>query len=251
MNLQLYQLTQDTRMRVEVLRGTPNPQQVAWLAAAQDYSEDNVFDRYVTADKLMAESQAGGWVVDTLCKKGHFGPLEHPQFVFNVIGFPHSSVMQFRTHRTGISFDVQSGRYSGKRFINVVLGKERLEDVFYLRPVGRYRDRSGADYEYTHVWRLSHELIVLEACRRYKDDIERGMSEEHARGLFPAEIRQNFVLSCNARTVMHLLSLRWATDAQLEAQYLAELLHQRFLELMPEVATWYAEKHKHKNWISP
>jgi thymidylate synthase (FAD) len=33
--------------------------------------------------------------------------LEHPQIVFNVGWFPHSTMQQIRTHRVGVSFDVQ------------------------------------------------------------------------------------------------------------------------------------------------
>lgn len=52
-------------------------------------------------------------------------------------------MQQARTHRVGVSFDVQSFRYTGNQFIDVLEGKKDIEDVFYLRPVGYYTDRQG------------------------------------------------------------------------------------------------------------
>ncbi|MGL5194103.1 MAG: FAD-dependent thymidylate synthase, partial [Chroococcales cyanobacterium] len=40
-------------------------------------------------------------------ERGHYGPIEHVGIVFNCGFFPHSVMQQIRTHRVGISFDVQ------------------------------------------------------------------------------------------------------------------------------------------------
>ena len=226
------------------------PQQVIWAAMHQDYSEGFVVDE---RDHFPDERKAGELIIKHLLKgnRGHFGPMEHPQIVFNVGYFPHSTMQQLRTHRVGVSFDVQSMRYSGTRVVDVADGKCAIEDVFYLRPVGNYTNRQGKNYFYSEEQRQADWDWCLAACRRYSDRMNDGLSEEHARGLIPFDFRQHFVLSCNARSLMHLLDLRAKADAQLEIQKLCELLMGHFRDWMPEVAAWYEATRLAKARLSP
>lgn len=120
----------DTLFRVEVLSQTPDPERVIWLAMHQDYSAE-----YVTAASRVPANY-GEAVVRHLLEgdRGHYGPLEHPQITFAVGYFPHLVVQQARTHRIGVSFDVQSFRYTGKQLLE--LGSDpspdQLEQVFYV-----------------------------------------------------------------------------------------------------------------------
>jgi thymidylate synthase (FAD) len=177
--------------------------------------------------------------------------IEHPQITFNVGYFPHSMMQQIRTHRVGMSFDSQSFRYTGSRIIHVVEGKRDIEDVFYLRPVGYYTDRQGKKYFYSQEQRDKDLEWCRAACQLYQQRIKEGLSEEHARSIIPFDARQHFVMSCNARSLMHLLDLRWKRDAQLEAQKLCELLYVHFEEWMPTVAQWYKENRAMKARLSP
>jgi thymidylate synthase (FAD) len=96
----------DPLFKVEVLSQTTNPQQVIYAAMHQDYAEGFVWDDRST---FPDESKAGDLVIRNLLggNRGHFGPLEHPQMVLNCGWFPHSTMQQIRTHRVGVSFDVQ------------------------------------------------------------------------------------------------------------------------------------------------
>ncbi|MFG3819068.1 FAD-dependent thymidylate synthase [Limnothrix redekei] len=236
--------------RVEVLSAMPNPQQLVWAAMHQDYSENFVVDE---RDQFPDEARAGELIIKHLLQgnRGHFGPIEHPQIVFNVGFFPHSTMQQLRTHRVGVSFDVQSGRYSGMRILDVIEGKRALEEVFYLRPVDYYSDRQGKKYFYSPEQRQADLDWCLEACKRYKQRIEEGLSEEHARGLIPFDVRQHFVMSCNARSLMHILDLRAKADAQLEIQKLCDLLMVHFKNWMPALADWYETNRLGKARLSP
>jgi len=204
-------------------------------------------------EKFPDEQKAGELIIKHLLMgdRGHYGPLEHPQIVVNVGYFPHSMMQQVRTHRVGISFDVQSNRYTGTRICDVVNGKRELEDVFYLRPVGKYTNRQGKKYEYTSEQREQDLAWCLDACKRYAQHLENGMSEEQARGIIPFDVRQHFVLSCNLRSLMHLLDLRWKKDAQLEAQKFSELLYKQFELWAPEIAQWYLTSRAKKAKLSP
>lgn len=144
-----------------------------------------------------------------------------------------------------------SFRYTGSRIVDVVEGKRNVEDVFYLRPVDNYTNRQGKSYFYSEQQRQKDLEWCLEACKLYQQRVNEGLSEEHARSLIPFDARQNFVMSCNARSLMHLLDLRWKKDAQLEAQKLCELLYIRFEEWMPALAHWYRENRAQKARLSP
>jgi thymidylate synthase (FAD) len=94
------------RFCIDVVAATPNPQQVVWAAMHQDYSEHYVVD---SREQWPDEQRCGELIVKHLLSgdRGHYGPLEHPQITVNVGYFPHSMMQQVRTHRVGVSFDVQ------------------------------------------------------------------------------------------------------------------------------------------------
>jgi thymidylate synthase (FAD) len=144
-----------------------------------------------------------------------------------------------------------SFRYTGRRILDVVDGKREVEEVFYLRPLGLYTDRQGKKYEYTTEQRQQDLEWCLEASRRYKQKIEQGFAEEHARGLIPFDIRQHWVMSANVRSLMHLLDLRWKADAQLEAQKMCEAIWPHFQAWVPAIATWYEENRLKKARLAP
>ncbi|MBD1888722.1 FAD-dependent thymidylate synthase [Coleofasciculus sp. FACHB-SPT9] len=236
--------------RVEVVAATPNPQQVIWAAMHQDYSEELVWN---SCDRWPDEERSGELIIKHLLSgdRGHYGPLEHPQITVNVGYFPHSMMQQLRTHRVGVSFDVQSFRYTGQRIVDVVEGKLDIEEAFYLRPVGNYTNRQGKRYLYSEEQRQDDLEWCKDACKHYKKRIDEGLSEEHARGIIPFDARQHFVLSCNVRSLMHLLDLRWKKDAQLEAQKFCELLWVHFEQWTPAIAQWYLENRAKKAKLAP
>lgn len=240
----------DPYFRVEVLRRTPNPQQLCWLAMHQCYAENAVVD---DLRKTPNEQNAGWLIVKHLLlgNRGHYGILEHPQISLNIIGYPHSTMQQLRTHRVGVSFAVQSGRYTGQRILQVAEGEREPEEVFYLRPPGQYRDRQGKKYDYSPGQRLEDLAHCKAGAERYAQRLREGVSEEQARGVIPFDVRQHFVLSCNARSLMHILDLRAKADAQLEIQDLCQRAFDCFADWMPSLADWYEANRWGKARLSP
>lgn len=263
----------DPRFKVEVISKMPNPQQVMWAAAHQDYSEGFVFDEF---EQWPDEAKAGESLVKMLLKgdKGHYGPLEHPQIVLNCGYFPHSVMQQARTHRVGISFDVQSMRYTGSRIadlgekileghhdtganLDLLISNcddliEGIEDAFYVRPVGEYTDRQGKRYEVTAKQRINKIIRCGKAAVLYLEDLaENGYSEEHARGSLPFDYRQHFVVSLNVRSFMHFLDLRSKKDAQGEIQAMCDLMWPHFKKWVPAIADWYESNRYGKARLAP
>ena len=177
--------------------------------------------------------------------------LEHPSISFSVGWFPHSVMQQARTHRVGVSFDVQSMRYTGDRICKAANGELPIEEVFYLRPVGDYSDRQGKRYIYTSDQReIDLQHVSVAACR-YAELIQKGFAEEHARGLLPFDFRQHFVVSFSLRALMHFLDLRAKADAQWEIQQLCELMWPHFQAWAPEIASWYRDHRWGKARLAP
>ena len=228
----------DSRFRVDLIAATPNPQQVCWAAMHQDYSEDYVVDDRANWPE---ETEAGDICVKRLLAgdRGHYGPLEHPQITLNAGWFPHSVMQQARTHRVGVSFDVQSFRYSGSRIVDCVEGRRDFDDVFYLRPVGHYCDRQGKKYYYKPQVRANDKLICHNAALRYARLIHDGFAEEHARSILPFDVRQHFVVSFSLRAFLHFLDLRAKLDAQDEIRQLCDLMWPHLQTWAPEIAAWY------------
>lgn len=241
----------DSRFSVSRLAATPEPQRLIYAAMHQDYSEGLVC---TATQDWPDESRAGEICVKRLLagERGHYGPLEHPAITFNVGYFPHSVMQQARTHRIGCSFDVQSMRYTGDRICKAAgLGSEHIEDVFYLRPVGDYSDRSGKRYHYSEEQRKLDLGLCQVAAARYANMIAQGMAEEHARGILPFDVRQHFVVSFSLRALLHFLDLRAKRDAQDEIRQLCDLLLPHLMHWTPAIGQWYSESRLHKARLAP
>ena len=240
----------DPRFRVDLIAATPNPQLCVYAGMHQDYSEG-----FVAADRAdwPDETKAGEICVKRLLagERGHYGPLEHAQIVLNVGWFPHSVMQQARTHRVGVSFDVQSMRYTGERIARAADGELDLEDVFYLRPVGDYSDRQGKKYTYSEALRAQDLQLCRQAAERYRDRLRAGFAEEHARGILPFDYRQHFVVSFSLRAFLHFMDLRAKLDAQQEIRELCDLMWPHLQQWAPEFAAWYEKSRLHKARLAP
>ena len=238
------------RFRIDLIAATPNPQQCIYAAMHQDYSEG-----YVAADRAEwpDETRAGEVCVKRLLagERGHYGPLEHAQIVLNVGWFPHSVMQQARTHRVGVSFDVQSMRYTGERICRAATGAIDLEEVFYLRPVGTYSDRQGKKYDYSATERAKDLEHCRQAAVRYAQMLQAGFAEEHARGILPFDYRQHFVVSFTLRAFLHFMDLRAKLDAQEEIRRMCDLMWPHMVAWAPEIAAWYEKTRLHKARLAP
>ena len=159
--------------------------------------------------------------------------------------------MQARTHRVGVSFDVQSQRYTGKRVIKVASGELKPENVFFVRHPGFYTNRYGKKYDWTQEDYQDELNWIVEGCKRYATKYEKGMCEEHIRDYLAQAIRQNFVVSFNLRSVLHIMDLRAKMDAQLEIQALCEQFVPHLQNWAPNIWKYYEEKRLHRARLSP
>ncbi|MFS8879221.1 FAD-dependent thymidylate synthase [Synechococcus sp. H55.11] len=265
----------DALFQVVVLSQTPDPERVIWQAMHQDYSPD-----FVTPEGRIPEKY-GEAVVRHLLEgnRGHYGPLEHPQITFGVGYFPHAVMQQARTHRVGVSFDVQSFRYTGRQIADLgkrllsaprstnetaaladktgaepSLSLQELETLFYVPASvkeGKAKTRQGFKPISPEALNIILEQYRSQAIAYYRLVEECGLPYEDARNIIGYGIRQHFVVSFNCRSLMHFLDLRAKEDAQREIQYLCELIWPHFEAWCPHVAAWYRKNRWGKARLSP
>jgi thymidylate synthase (FAD) len=228
------------------VRATERPQQLIYIALHNDYSED------FHPDTTLPEDRCGQIAVNRLLKgnRGHYGCLEHPSLTL-LLQVDHNTMVQLRTHRIGVSFDVQSMRYSGERIEKVAAGKIPVAEVFYTRPPGTYRDRQGDPYEWTldQIERMRQQQ--LQAACAYAELRAEGVAEEHARYVLPTSYFQNVCLSGNARSWLHLFDVRLKADAQPEIQWAMDLAESCYRDWVPEIHEAWAAQRRGKAILAP
>jgi thymidylate synthase (FAD) len=145
----------------------------------------------------------------------------------------------------------QSQRYTGKRVVKVANNQIPVDEVFYVRPPGHYTNRQGKKYIWTQEDHDDEINWIYQGCQRYAEKYEKGMCEEHIRDYLTQAIRQNFVVSFNLRSILHMMDLRAKRDAQLEIQALMEQLAPNLEKWAPNVWKYYSEKRLYKARLSP
>lgn len=243
-------LINDRYFDVQVLTKTERPNLIAYMAMHQCYSEIPIMSELDKIAKL-SDEELGDRVVKHCIKFGHWSVIEHPTITFVVSGYPHSVMAQSTRHRH-LSFSVQSQRYTGERILGLFENDyDELESIFYCRPEGDYFDREGKKYYYSQENREQDLIKTFELASFFIDKYYNGFALEHARDLLPQNIRQDFVVTFNARSLLHFCDLRLPKDAQLEIRDLATRLFAHFKEWMPEVAEYYENNRLGKNKLAP
>jgi len=137
----------------------------------------------------------------------HGTPFEHNSFTF-FISAPIFVFREFQRHRM-FSFNEESGRY------------KELDPVFYmpddarpLRQVGKpgsYTFEKGDEFD---SWLVFDHIRdnSLAAYDSYQTVMQAGIAREVARMVLPLNIYSSMYATCNARTLMHFLSLRTASE---------------------------------------
>jgi len=245
------------KFKLETIAKTENPQSLVYKAMRSCHLPGRVTECDFSA---YSESKCGELIVKHLLSgnRGHFGCFEHPSISFSCEAFPHSVMQQLRTHRVGCSFDVQSFRFCSSHLVACAdmlregRGAGLVENVIYIRPEGKYfNHETKSFFEYTSDQRKRDILRAADAVVYYAEALSEGYPPEQARSLLLFDYRQNWVMSVNMRSMMHILDLRHKPDAQLEIQKFSELLFGAFKVWAPEVADWYGSKRLGKAILAP
>ncbi|MGH6657956.1 MAG: FAD-dependent thymidylate synthase [Actinocrinis sp.] len=185
--------------------------------------------------QIGTDAQRSAGLINYLMRDRHGSPFEHNSFTF-FVSAPIFVFREFMRHRT-FSYNEESGRY------------RRLEPVFYLpgpdrklvqegKP-GRYVFVDGTPGQHKVVARATRDVCTV-AYRAYLEMLEAGVAREVARGVLPVSIYSSMYATCNARALMHFLSLRTKREdsafpsfPQREIEMVAEKMEEAFATAMP------------------
>src|SRR5690606_29268916 len=146
---------------------------------------------------------------------------------------------QITRHRIGVSFDVQSHRYTKPENADP---RNPVHFAYppYLFDQGRAHARGVGRVEVRdpEIVRRIYEKHYSQALDTYLELIEASVPPEDARFVLPEGIKVNLTMSVNARSLMHILDMRLPPNAQWEIRELCEALLFLAEEWMPATFKW-------------
>ena len=183
----------------------------------------------------MTEKEEG--LIRYLMRERHGTPFEHNYFQFRVKA-PIFVFREWHRHRVGHSYNEWSARYS------------RLAPDFYIPSEGTVVTQTGkpGHYQYerlntedANTYRMRLEDFCKLSYELYEESIELGVARQQARAFVPVTMYSEMIWSCNARSLMHFLSLRNHPNAQAEIREYAQAAELFFRDLMPVTASSFVE----------
>lgn len=211
----------------------------------QSYSGSDL--DFVNSAKVSFNSQAHSLgeqeisILNFLVREKHGSPFEHSFMKFK-ISAPLFVVREWQRHRTGSSFNEISGRYT------------TMPAVVPYHPVDSHNMRSQegkpGSYSFKHhpsSWYETEQCTDIETVYDFAYDtclgsyqqlMDMGVPKELARCVLPLASFTEFIWTCNARSLMHFLSLRNSSNAQHEIRLYAKHLEEIFSTIFP--VTWSA-----------
>jgi thymidylate synthase (FAD) len=214
---------------VELVKASAADSDVVWAARVSTAGEASL-----AARDEDPERNAG--LIRYLMRDRHGSPFEHNSFTF-LVSAPIFVFREFMRHRVGWSYNEESGRY------------RELKPVFYVPGPARQLVQQGKPgaYDFVDGTPEQHKVVTEateEACRQayraYLEMLDAGVAREVARGVLPVATFSSMYATCNARSLMHLLSLRtkdpqsrFPSFPQREIEMVAERMEGHFARLMP------------------
>jgi thymidylate synthase (FAD) len=214
---------------VELIKHTASDADVLFAARVSTKGEASLED-------VHADPERSKGLLNFLMRDRHGSPFEHNSMTF-FVSAPIFVFREFMRHRVGFSYNEESGRY------------RQLEPVFYVPAPERKLVQQGKPGAYVFVdGTPDQHKIVDEATRRaceaayaaYLEMLDAGVAREVARGVLPVATYSSMYVTCNARSLMSLLSLRTRREdskfpsfPQREIEMVAEKMEAEWARLMP------------------
>jgi thymidylate synthase (FAD) len=214
---------------VELVRSAAADSDVVWAARVSTAGEQSLEAVHQDPDKSKG-------LINFLMRDRHGTPFEHNSMTF-FISAPIFVFREFHRHRSGWSYNEESGRYRELQPVFYVPNEER-KLVQQGRP-GKYEFVEGTEKQHAVVAEQM-EASYLSSYRAYQEMLEAGVAREVARAVLPVGLFSSMYATCNARSLMHFLSLRTKDDRatvpsfpQREIEMVAEQMEEQWAELMP------------------
>jgi len=190
----------------------------------------------LSKDALKQDPEASKGLINFLMKNRHGTPFEHNSMTF----FVHAPIFVFREfmrHRVGFSYNEESGRYRQLRPIFYTPSKKR--NLVQIGKPGVY-DFIPGDAKQFALMQTEMKKSNQQAYESYLAILNAGVAREVARMVLPVGIYSSMYVTCNARSLMSLLSLRtkhedshFPSYPQREIEMVAEQMEAIFAKKMP------------------
>ncbi|MFD8018948.1 FAD-dependent thymidylate synthase [Streptomyces lavendulae] len=183
------------------------------------------------ADELPTER-----LINFLIRDRHGSPFEHTAFTF-LVEAPIFVAREHMRHRAGWSYNEESGRYKELEGMFYVPSSDRA--LVQVGKPGAYSFKNGSD---AHFARMASNMLesYAESFLAYKDMLKSGIAREVARMVLPVGLFTSYYATCNARSLMHFLSLRTISEGsrfpsfpQRETEMVAEGMERELSLSMP------------------
>jgi thymidylate synthase (FAD) len=187
-------------------------------------------------DDVNADPSRSQGLLNYLMRDRHGTPFEHNSMTF-FVSAPIFVFREFMRHRIGFSYNEESGRY------------RQLEPVFYVPGPDRLLVQEGKPGRYVFTAGTAEQHAIADRATRasceqayaaYLEMLAAGIAREVARGVLPVATFSSMYVTCNARSLMALLSLRtkhedsrFPSFPQREIEMVAEKMEAEWAALMP------------------
>ena len=189
------------KLKVILLRATPDPDEVVALGARLCYAQADIES---LRNRVEASDQHG--YIARVMERGHLSVTEHAVFTFAVEGVSRALLAQLTRHRIA-SFSVQSQRY---------VSMEKGFD--YVIPPAISALGEGEEQEFIRQMDMMHAWYCAWQEKLGKQGES---SNEDARFVLPNAAATRLVVTMNARELMHFFELRCCSRAQWEIREMA------------------------------
>lgn len=204
----------EAKLKVILLRHTPEPEAIVAMAAKLCYSPTDITSLKGKIDKKDQKK-----FVEKLVAMGHMTPIEHPSFTFAIEGISRACSHQLVRHRVA-SYSQQSQRYvSEETGFDYIIPPVIKEDKELKKAFIAFMKESQKSY---------NEMVT----KLNKKGIKGEAANQDARFILPNACETKIVVTMNARELMHFFRLRCCNRAQWEIRAMAE----RMLKLAKKTA---------------
>lgn len=205
----------EAKLKVILLRHTPNPEETVAMAAKLCYSPSDIES---LKEKIETRDQKA--FVQKLMKMNHMSPIEHASFTFAIEGISRACSHQLVRHRLA-SYSQQSQRY-----VSEVRGKgqgasDGKDNFDYIIPPSIAEDKEA---------KVAFESFMLEAQKTYdflakrlnENGVKGEAANQDARFVLPNSAETKIIVTMNARELLHFFRQRCCLRAQWEIREMAE-----------------------------
>jgi len=200
----------ETKLKVILLRHTPEPEETVAMAAKLCYSASDVGS---LKEKIKKKEQKS--FVEKLMNIGHLSPIEHSSFTFAIEGISRACSHQLVRHRIA-SYSQQSQRYVSEN-----RSQTEPQTFDYIIPSSIFQDKDA---------KKVFENFMLEAQRTYdfllkrlnEKGIKGELANQDARFVLPNAAETKIMVTMNARELLHFFRQRCCNRAQWEIRRMAE-----------------------------